>query len=498
MRSAGGNQVTRGEKILQRFANEGKISACGKDWMICSLDPFHDHQLKNLEGWPDVQTGASVVRIVKQSVSVSPPALFVGNWDCHVVQWPWLTPSQTATATGNFTALNRLGQNLSLPAVVGPNTALGGLQIFLTPPGTPLNVLQLGGTVLLATLAVDPVFSKGVTRLIGMGFEVHNTTSQLNVQGSVIGYRQMANENTNLNWIEESATVFSSFAGPLVKYPPTTAADALLLAGSRQWEAKDGIYSVSSFHSTENPATMIVPTTPVIAGVNVDDLEGSLAVSNVNAAWPAPADANGYAAQVCFRIHNIHQNGAIFSGLSQQTTLTINWNVFLETFPANDDKEILPLATPSAEFDPEILDLYSRVITDLPVAVPVNENGLGDWFFDAAQTAAKFIGPMLTSIPHPVARGAGMVISTLGNYNNPKSQKLLTKAPAGEGANMAPPNSWGPAPRSSRPPGPAWEVMGGQPGAKPKKKKNKKKKKVVNLSNAQFRQLERRALMAPQ
>jgi hypothetical protein len=465
MNGPSGGKVTRGEKILQRFVDEAKISECGKDWMLCALDPFHDHQLKNLKGWPDVQTGASVVRLIKQSVSVSAPAGFIGNWDCHIVQWPWLTPSTSGTAVGNFTSLNRLGQNLTLPAALGANSRLGGLQMFLVPAGTPLNILTIGGTQLLATLAVDPNFTKGVARLIGMGFEVHNTTSQLNIQGSVIGYRQMANENTNLSWSIENATTYCGFDGPLVKYPPSNSADALLLAGSRQWEAKDGIYSVSSFHTTENPATLIVPTAPVIAGDDILDLEGSLAVSNLNVPVPGPVDANGYAAITSFRVFNIHQNGAIFSGLSPQTTLTINWNVFLETFPSTDDVEILPLATPSAEFDPEILDLYSRVSTDLPVAVPVNENGLGDWFYDAAVTAAKYIGPVLSALPHPVLKGIGTAATGIANYVD----KNPTSTPAGNGANKNPPNSWA----AQRKMQPDYERLSAKPG----KKKNKKQKK---------------------
>jgi len=430
-----GSKVSRGEKIMQRFVNEGKISECGKDWMLSALDPFHDHQLKNLRGWPDVQTGASVIRLIKQSMTVSAPIGWVGNFDIHIIQWPWLTQNTGGTAVGNFQAVNRTGQNIALPPAPGANSNLGGLQAFFTQPGVPLNILLAGTSQLLGTLNVDPMFTRGVARLIGMGFEVHNTTSQLNIQGSVVAYRQMANENINVNWIQENATTFCSYAGPFIKFPPITAADALLLAGSRQWEAKDGVYSVSAFHTTENPATMIVPTSPIISSRNQDDLEGSIAVSAVNAVIPTAPDANGYSAIPSLRIFNVHQNGAIFSGVSQQTTLTINWNVFVETFPSTDDLEILPLAVPSAEFDPEVLDLYSRVSTDLPVAVPVNENGLGDWFYDAAVTAAKYIGPVLSALPHPVLKGIGTAATGIANYVDSNS--------GSNGSNKSAPNAWG-------------------------------------------------------
>lgn len=493
MNGPSGGKVTRGEKILQRFVNEGKISECGKDWMLCALDPFHDHQLKNLKGWPDVQTGASVVRLIKQSMSVSAPAGTVGNWDCHIIEWPWLTSTNTGTAAGNYCSMNRLGANIALPAVIGvPNAPIGGLQAYFVPAGVNLNILQGAGTVQIGALDVDPQFTKGVARLIGMGFEVHNTTSQLNVQGSVIGYRQMSNENNPIGWNEENATTYCGFNGPLVRYPPGDAASALLLAGSRQWEAKDGIYCVAAFHSTENPAMLISPCAPVITAYATDDLEGSFGVSNVNAPYPSPTDANGYAAIPSFRVHNVHQSGAIFSGLSPQTTLTINWNVFLETFPSTDDLEILPLATPSAEFDPEVLDLYSRVTTDLPVAVPVNENGLGDWFYDAAVSAAKYIGPVLSMAPHPVLKGIGMAATGLSDYvdSQPKDS-------AGKGANTSAPNAWGAPKRAqSRTPKPKKLVYASpdwNSGPPIVKKKKNVRSKSMKPSTTRGRSMARRA-----
>jgi len=475
------SKVSRGERLLQKFADEGKLSESGKDWLVTSLDPFHDHQLKSLTGYPDVQTGASVVRCIKQSISVSAPSTVTGNWDCHIVQWPWLAPSQVSSGgTGLYAAAaNRLGQVLQQP--IGTPaffSKVGGLMIYLTPPGANLQILQSGGTQLIGTLQIDPVFTQGVTRLLGAGFEVHNTTSQLNVQGSVIGYRQMASENDPTAWVILSGdgTTGTEFSGPLVRYPPQNSQDAILLAGSRQWEAKDGIYSVSSFHNLENPATLIKPQAPLITSPDTNDLEGSVSTSGLYYPIPSPTlGTTSTQATMSFRVHNIHMNGCIFQGLSNSTTLTINWNVFLETFPSNDDAEILPLATPSASFDPLVLDIYSRVLTDLPVAVPVKENGLGDWFYDAVQTAAKYIGPVLTGLPHPLAKAAGMIATSIAN------------APAGAGSNTAPPNSWGAPPRASKPR--PVKVNAAPMRAGTTKKKKKQKAKTINITPAQFERM---------
>lgn len=456
-----GNKVTRGEKLLSAMASDGLISEAGKCWLECAVDPFHDHQLKRLDGWPDVQTGASVVRIVKQSVTIAVPTGVVGNWDCHIVQWPWLTATTSGTSVGCYTAsAARNGQVITMTPVPTQYAPVGGLQAYYVQPGTPLQAVQLptggGTTQLIATMNVPTVFTKGVSRLIGMGFEVHNTTSTLNVQGAVLGWRQMANDNTNNTWnqfLAATPTITANYSGPSVRYPPVNSQEAMLLAGSRQWEAKDGIYSVSAFHTTENPAIAISPTCPVILSDAASDLEGTLSTSSVNYCLPIGVVGNSFT-MPSFRVLNVHQSGAIFTGLSNSTTLTINWNVFIETFPGSDDQEILPLATPSAEFDPDVLDLYSRITVDLPVAVPVAENGLGDWFYDAASTAAKYLGPTLSLMPHPMLKAAGVALTGMSEVmekSNKKTKKKKESRPV-RLQSAAPPNSWGapPLPKRSR------------------------------------------------
>jgi hypothetical protein len=270
-----------------------------------------------------------------------------------------------------------------------------------------------------------------------MGFEVHNTTSQLNVQGAVCAYRMMANDLIPSTYTATIGTDGAWFSGINIRHPPLNTAEALLLSGTRQWEAKDGIYSVTAFINEENPALPIPMTTPVINVPGNDDLDGVFNLSAVFTPYPAPPFTVGGLTSVypmiAFRVHPIHQSGAIFTGLSDTTTLTLNWNVYYESFPSQVQLQILPLATPSCEFDPDALDFYSRIMVDLPVGVQVRENGLGDWFLDAASKAASFIGPAIAALPHPIAKGAGAALSYLGETGG-NYVKRNQQAP--------PPNTW--------------------------------------------------------
>jgi len=410
------DKVTRGEQFLNRITNDGLISEQGKDWLVVRIDGFHDKQLKNLAGGVDAQTGSSVVRCVKQSTTIGVPSGVAGNWDLHIVQWPWLTATQTSTNVGCYGVSGRTGQVITpAPLATIPFGQVGGLQMFYVPSGTALSITQpVGTSQLVGQLNVPQAYTQGVTRLLSMGFEVHNTTSQLNVQGAACVYRQMSNDNTNVSWTIVDTPVGGSqntttFSGPLINYPPDTVQNAMLLPGSRQWEAKDGCYVMAAFFSAEDRATAVEPTCPVIGAAGENDNEGELNTSAVNFPIPGPVvpGTTGVRSMPSFRVFNVHQSGAIFTGLSNSTTLTINWNVFLETFPDPSQADILPLATPSGEYDPDALDLYTRIIADMPVGVPVKENGLGDWFLSAVSDAAKAIGPALSMVPHPAAKIIG-------------------------------------------------------------------------------------------
>ncbi len=413
------NKVTRGEKFLQRLVDQDVISECGRDWLIAAIDPFHDHQLQHLQGWPDLESGFSVVRCIKQSVTVARPATIpaTDNWDCHIVHWPWLRSS--IDASGNFCATtSRNGNCYTIPAAPATLSPVGGLQIYGVTAGGNLSILQPAGgtTVQIGSLDIDPSYTQGAGRLCASGFEVHNTTADLQKQGSAAVWRMMANseKSTTFNFTKGANT--GTYTGIEVRYPPQNLKEALLMAGTKQWEAREGCYVVACFDNEDNPAFPVSPTMPVILAAGNDDTEGSINTGALNVGvGSAPLAGTTQVPMSSLRVHPIHQCGAIFSGLSPTTTLTINWNVYYESFPALSQLTILPLASPSCEFDPDALDLYSRILVDLPVGVKVKENGLGDWFMDAVSTAARYLAPALSALPHPIAKGAGALAQYIGD-----------------------------------------------------------------------------------
>lgn len=250
------------------------IKETSKAFLIASLDPMHDNQLPDLQGWPDVETAASVVRCIKQSASISAPAGLTGTtWDCHIVAWPW--PHEIMYATPSITVNNYVTSNVQPPV----NTNVyGGVQAFAVDPAiSSAFVPGAAAGVQSAPIAVvdltDPSYMSGPSRIIGMGWEVNNTTSELNKQGMVTVYRLPEPRMIS----QEFAVVgIGSSTGQVFRPPVSTTQSAMLISGTRQWPAKEGCYVVAPFVGQDNPPLQPDYVQPIIQ--QVETVEATVSI----------------------------------------------------------------------------------------------------------------------------------------------------------------------------------------------------------------------------
>lgn len=390
------SKVSRGEALLNKWAHDPRIalSESGKDWLLAALDPFHDTQLKNLQGWPDVEVSASVVRCIKKTLQIAVPSGGVipanTNWDCHIALFPWLYSQSfdVTTTRHNDVAIYNSGAAAS--------QSLGGLVAQATAVGSPASwPIPTGGLIsICGSVTLDDAFTQGPGRLIGIGFEVTDTTAELYRQGTCTVWRQpqpprSSSAITILDSVGAANDSLYALSGNFLRAPPTTIADAMLHAGSRQWAARDGAYVVGCFHSNENPPYSVDYVSPIILPAASDDLGGSTTDNNTNFYFPS-ANFNVSRAVGAFtqylvgtppqHLNPMHQCGVILSGINYNASFNIAVNFYYESFPSISEKDILVLATPSCEFDPVALNLYSHAMSVMPVGVPVAENAAGDWF----------------------------------------------------------------------------------------------------------------------
>jgi len=459
------SDVQRSQRVLDKVGARLGLTDAGKQWLIAAVDPWHDTPV-TCTGFPDVNESASVVQVVPLSATISVPNGVTGNWDAHFHQFPWQRVSNlsagnwSSTVDGNqITGFGDFlvgGDGINTPAPVGhSNINIGGFIVDRVASGSSTFVYNNTNSVVPFDAGLQPYLT-GEYRIIGMGFEVINTTSDLNVQGLCTVYRQpCANQDSAKTVLETfgsittgSNTLFQSGYPSMLNtnMPPSNTAEALLLDGSKQWKAKEGCYVVSTLSSDELPAgtNSVQPCLHLSA---VDPLQTGSgfgwavqiphggAQTNYNSLQWTISGATFQILQLPAgnsQFQNFNHSGAIFSGLSNTTTLQVNAKYYIERFPTQQDSALVVLARQGARDDCIARDLYSEIIREMPVGVPQRMNGLGEWFADAVSSAVDFIAPVASAIPHPMAQAIGGGLKVAGGVAKALAGKSgQTYAPSG-------------------------------------------------------------------
>lgn len=421
------------------MVNRGDLTPQGKDWFIAAVDPMHDTQLSNLGGWPDLCDQASLIRCFKKTHTISPD-ISGGNWDLMLMTLPDLKRRELTYApfSSNKT------QGIPEPATT---RHWGGLTwATYVAGGEDSTRYAIDKTPLQQDcICLSDEVLTGNGRLIGMGFEVNNTTAEIYKQGTVHVFRQpqqFESYNTFVN-VEQMAVRDASgtaptviplsvpFSGRYVQKWPKSEADVTLLSGTRTWKASDGCYCVVPFQSESNPIYPSEYTVPVIVEEFPRSNEGST-VAEYYAYSDLPVPWN----EMAFIVNRekwapTHSAGALFVGLSPETTLTVTVNYYYEYFPASADETLITLAKPSAGFDPVALALYSKALSTMPVGVPANMNGFGDWFAGVVSKFAPSVGAALMPFLGPGSAAFGLAAKGVADSylttQSPKSKPIASQ-----------------------------------------------------------------------
>jgi len=417
------------DAILQRAVRNGDISPEGKEWLVCAADPFHDTET-HCTGYPDDNAAPSIVQLVKRTITVDKPSsVSSGTWDCHIVAHPYFTDVElykhTLTGANGLTTTGADG-----PLSVGGITAIGVQSGTSTSYNTALG---LAGAI-RGRCTVATSYFTGPARVIAAGFEVTNTTAPIEAQGQVVTYRNPYPHQSPQAYAFTNGTVSQGSQSYVVtpQHPPTLA-DAMTLTGSRQWHARDGAYVPLTFNSVVLPPS----GTSASSVMHADDDHPTYAFVTELQLSPSPLLAS-----VPVYVAPFNQAGAYFTGLSTTTTLQIALNIWVERFPDVGEADLMPLASPSPPYDVGALELYSRIMRDMPTGVPVNQNGLGDWFAAVVKKAVPAITSIAKVIPHPIAQGLGVLGDVVAGDANDAARDAYQRMPR-----RAPPPPLPPPPR---------------------------------------------------
>lgn len=428
----------KARNVINRLLANKQLSESGLKWLVNATDPFHDSEVA-CDGYPDITSTRSLVQCITLSTTCTNTTATPGPWDLHLFLNPNSWPFGRNTA-GAFNDNGFYWNNMQWDGTLSGNSAafpvllVSGFNAISTVEGIAWDAAgaaQVSSTASLS-LALPSIYQTGNWRLVAAGFEAVDVTSELNKQGSVTAYRSPAlAQNCTIRTVGKTNT----YTATLSQLPPTSQAAATLYPNSRTWAAKDGVYSVSTLNNIANP---FINPQPGFAGLALSGSNTNLILNTLREVFvPNPTDTavgNPNNTAIPYDI-----NGCVFSGLNPASQITVTVRYFVERIPTAAQSDLIVLARPSPQYDPLALEIYSRVLDELPVAVKVDENPLGEWFSsilevigDAAPVVASFI-PGGGAIGAAVGAGA----KALARATREKPAEL-SKASADWGPDMMP------------------------------------------------------------
>lgn len=229
-------------------------------------------------------------------------------------------------------------------------------------------------------LSIPVAYAQSQWRLVACGYEIVNTTASLYQQGSITTVRTPSSSvRSTINF--GTASVPNNIGLASASLPPTSCSVLSQFPGAITRQAATGSYAIMAFNALDNP--MIKPCL------------GAFAIGPMGA--PSSASSANRTTWVSRSAGSVHSlpldiTTSHLCGLSSQTSLTVTVHYYIERVPGPQELTLATLTKPSTPFDPVVLEIYSRVLSDLPFDVPQGENPLGEWFSSVLQVA-KAVAP---------------------------------------------------------------------------------------------------------
>jgi len=389
-------------------------------WLVTSLDPFHDYQ-QQLEGFPDLNCLPSVCQMYNSSVTIAAPAAAGdGNWDASVI----------------FTGIDATSSQCFIPSS-GPtmcqfnSEALDGIYRLST-----LTVLSDAAGVEMPmnseTAVRNHLHSRNIIdvpgRLIAVAYEVHNTTSVIEKQGSVVTAMvpSARDDRTVVNYFDTpgatSTFTQQAFTAHWLPFLPQSSDQVRTIPTSSQWDAAQGVYAIPRMNKPNIP----IVTGRTNTGISVplqDEIVGTYVVMHTAPAAKYAQNTTNSTVLLSGSLSSFSPTASYFSGLSNSSTLTVTLRAIVEYFPGLYS-DLLLNATPSSTYDPLVLQAYNETSRAAPYAVPVDMNAGGKYFkmvLTAASQAAPAIANLLAGRPvasqmvRMIGSGASMLNDRMNN-----------------------------------------------------------------------------------
>lgn len=399
---------------FDKLAGRVGCDADSTAWLKAALDPFHDFNIA-IAGIPDNDSQNSVVQIIPKVYTITAPEYLVPGttWSVHICTLPlgstetvksYIRDVPPAAFPGSIHTLDGSQQGtLGTVSVIKHADTAGPYGANTSFPSVENDIIysdNYGNNVsrTVEAYSIDDNNPATMKKLIFGGFEVHNDTAALYKQGSVTVYSsaQSVSQCGMARFRDGTLSeVYSTQGVRKIRQPPASKSEAASLPDSRTWSAAEGCYvpirlGDDTHYNLVQEATFLVERSDTSS-----KFTGSVGYAGVR-----PNAEISLTGSLTHRPLDLETTGAYFSGLSAETTLTLTLKFCVELCPTNANSSLLYMASPTAMYCPQALELYHQIIRSMPPGVPVDFNDKGDWFRMATNViseVAPLVAPFLTA-----------------------------------------------------------------------------------------------------
>jgi hypothetical protein len=418
------NRIAQAQEIFNGLVKRDILDPEAMAYVIANTDPMHDQEILHLCGMPDASLSDQITVKAPYQISISAPPLTTTPWQFLVHNWPWTTASaSSASAITNF---DLLGNWLRVPTTQ-PNAqvAMPSISIWRGLDNLPIGPFRsntVGNAPIPLGLGLADNLTRGVGRLIGWGFEVYDTSAIVNKQGTVTVWRQNTNTYDKSPFFYAGPSTVGPFTswgvtdGVTIQRPPETITEANQLLGTKSWRGEDGCYCVLVNDQESQLARMPDMTQPVV--LQADFQSGPVALPSVGVlAGSFNQNLVGLQAintpAMRWNWQPYHMSGAFFTGLHPDSTYLVRTIYFYERQPSINEPDITLLTTRSAGYHPLAMEVRTRVLQRMPIGVPVDENGFGEWAFEIAKTLSEVLKDSAFPLFKIVGKAGGAIINSI-------------------------------------------------------------------------------------
>lgn len=417
----------RVRRKLDSLLGSGELTESGLSWLTQATDPFHDMPII-CEGYPDMSTTNSLVQVISLNMTAVKPTSLVsgGTWDCHVffnpVSPPLVVNNTTGGGTGPASVDNRLYRSQltnqgALRNLDATQYIYGGVNVLSCATGQNWITGSVANPA-NGDVSIPVRTNSGAWRLIGAAFEVVNTTATLYKGGTIINYRSPASKTVTHTNTPDFIVDGLEQITDVVALPPSTPAEAALYPTSRTWGAEEGCYTVCVLNDSDVVYNRSVSGRSALAirDIDISALTTGIPTRTVYCPLFSTSSVTQFASPMnCALPFDV--SGCVMTGLNENTTLSVSVRYMFERIPTVAEPDLLVLTRPPASSDPLALELYSRLMSQLPVAVRVADNPAGEWWntiLDGLEAVIPAVGGALSgltgglSIPVSAAASLGL------------------------------------------------------------------------------------------